>query len=104
MINNLVFGFKVATKPSLGVQFTVLNNHYKLSSQVNPINSAVVDASSSGGGTASQTHAYISGNIKPNSMSTNDNALNPYLEVGTDNVYIEIDFDFKMYEPSIKLS
>ena len=80
MINNLVYGFRAATKPSLGVQFSVLNNHYKLSSQVNPINDAVVDASSSGGGNASQTHAYISGNIKPNSMSVNDNDLNPYLE------------------------
>ncbi|MDA9552127.1 T9SS type A sorting domain-containing protein [Flavobacteriaceae bacterium] len=80
MINNVVYGFRVATKPSLGVQFSVLNNHYKLSSQVNPINNAVVDASSSGGGNTSQTHAYISGNIKPISMTVNDSALNPYLE------------------------
>ena len=80
MINNVVYGFRVATKPSLGVQFSVLNNHYKLSSQINPINNAVVDASSSGGGNTSQTHAYISGNIKPISMTVNDSALNPYLE------------------------
>ncbi len=80
MINNVVYGFRVATKPSLGVQFSVINNHYKLSSQINPINNAVVDASSSGGGNTSQTHAYISGNIKPISMTVNDSALNPYLE------------------------
>lgn len=78
-INNMVYGFKVATKPSMGLKFTALNNYYKVSSQVTPRDDAVVDSSSSGGGDPSQTYAYVYGNIVPEGMDEYDTPLAPYI-------------------------
>ncbi len=80
MINNIIYGFRSATKPSLGIKFTVLNNHYKKSSQISPFDNSIVDSSSSGGGPVSSTYAYIDGNIIASGMTQNDSPLNPYLE------------------------
>ena len=78
--NNIVYGFKSGTKPSMGCRFSAINNIYKLASGYVPYDDAVVDSSSSGGGNTSETYAYIIGNIKPSSLKTNDEALQPYLK------------------------
>ncbi|WMI67276.1 hypothetical protein [Mangrovimonas sp. YM274] len=80
MVNNLIYGFRYSTMPSLGAKFTVLNNKYKKSSQVSMSSGAVVEGTSSGAGVASQTYAYINGNILAQGASQNNSALNPYLE------------------------
>ncbi|WP_053991058.1 hypothetical protein [Mangrovimonas sp. TPBH4] len=79
MINNLIYGCKWSTSPSLGTKFTVLNNHYRKSSQVT-VNGSMVDGTTSGQGTASETYAYISGNITAGGASEYNSALSPYIE------------------------
>jgi hypothetical protein len=79
MINNLIYGYRWATSPSLGSKFTVLNNHYRRSSQVDP-QGAAVDGTTSGQGTPSQTYAFIQGNITPNGIPEYSSNLVPYLQ------------------------
>ena len=79
MINNVIYGFRWATSPSLGSKFTVLNNHYRKSSQVQ-VYGAMVDGSTSGQGTPSQTHAYIDGNIKVSGTQEYSDLLAPYIK------------------------
>ena len=79
MINNIVYGFRWASSPSMGTKFTILNNLYRKSSQV-PILGAAVDGTPAGQGTPSETYAYISGNILPAGMSEYNSILNPYIK------------------------
>ncbi|WP_040281873.1 T9SS type A sorting domain-containing protein [Psychroserpens damuponensis] len=79
MINNLVYGVRWASSPSMGSKFTVLNNHYRKSSEVETMGTAV-DATFAGSGTLSETYAYISGNITPDGMSEYHSNLNPYIK------------------------
>ncbi|MEH6538381.1 MAG: hypothetical protein V7719_18435, partial [Psychroserpens sp.] len=79
MINNLIYGYKWATSPSLGGKFTVLNNHYRASSQTS-VNGAAVDGTPAGQTTPSETYAYIDGNITPNGILEYSSILNPYIE------------------------
>ena len=80
LINNLIYGFKYGTVPSLGSKFAVINNKYKKSSQVSLAASQMVQGSTNGQGSPSQTHAYINGNILISGTSQNNSALNPYLK------------------------
>ncbi len=79
MINNLVYGFHGGTGLSFGSKFTILNNHYKESSEVN-VYPIIIDMGSSGQGTPSETYAYISGNIIPEGTTEYATAISPYLE------------------------
>ncbi|MGK0446275.1 MAG: hypothetical protein ACJA2M_000043, partial [Polaribacter sp.] len=79
MINNLIYGFRWASSPSMGSKFTILNNHYRKSSQV-PIIGTAVDGTFAGQGTPSETYAYIAGNITPAEMSEYNSNLIPYIK------------------------
>ena len=79
MINNLIYGYRWATSPSLGSKFTVLNNHYRRSSQIQPFGAAV-DGTTSGQGTPSETYAFIQGNITPTGIPEYSANLAPYLQ------------------------
>ena len=57
LINNLIYGFRYATVPSMGAKFTVLNNKYKKSSQTNINAGSIVEGTTGGAGQTSQTHA-----------------------------------------------
>ena len=80
MINNLIYGFRYGTIPSLGNKFTVLNNKYKESNDTNVLVTSMIEGSTSGQGIPSETHAYLSGNILVPGTQQNNSALNPYLE------------------------
>ncbi|WP_298899301.1 T9SS type A sorting domain-containing protein [uncultured Psychroserpens sp.] len=80
LINNLIYGFRYATVPSMGAKFTVLNNKYKKSSQTTINGGAVVEGTTAGAGQTSQTYAYISGNILAQGTSLNNSALSSYLQ------------------------
>lgn len=81
MVNNVVYGFINATKPSLGVKFSVINNEYKKSSGVTINDVGCVDGTTSGQGTPASTYAYVTGNIVPSGMVELAADLTPYQEV-----------------------
>lgn len=64
MINNLIYGCGSGTGISYGSKFSIINNHFKESSE-QQLYEHIVDATPSGQGNPSQTHAYITGNIVP---------------------------------------
>lgn len=80
LINNLIYGFRWATVPSLGSKFTVLNNKYKQSSQVSIAADAAVEGETGGQGVVSETYAFISGNILATGLSEYNSELVPYLK------------------------
>ena len=80
LINNLIYGFRYATVPSMGAKFTVLNNKYKKSSQTTILGGSAVEGTTGGAGQTSQTYAYISGNILAQGTSQNNSALSSYLQ------------------------
>ncbi|WP_298901877.1 T9SS type A sorting domain-containing protein [uncultured Psychroserpens sp.] len=80
LINNLIYGFRYATVPSMGAKFTVLNNKYKKSSQTTIFGGSAVEGTTGGAGQTSQTYAYISGNILAQGTSQNNSALSSYLQ------------------------
>ncbi|MEZ4802626.1 MAG: hypothetical protein R2797_07605 [Gelidibacter sp.] len=77
-INNIYYGFSRGGNTYLGTKFTSVNNKYKLSSQISFQSDACISEES--GGTPSQTHAYISGNIYPNGVAGYSSAFNPYIK------------------------
>ena len=79
MINNLIYGCYGGTGMTYGMKFTILNNHYKESSQQS-MYQHIIDITSVGQGTPSETYAYISGNIVPDGKNEYNSTLNPYIE------------------------
>ncbi|WP_066225436.1 T9SS type A sorting domain-containing protein [Formosa haliotis] len=80
LINNLIYGFRYATVPSLGSKFTVINNIYKASNQVSISSGAIVEGTSAGQGNVSDTYAYIKGNIINSGLKEYNSALTPYIK------------------------
>ncbi|MCB0383478.1 MAG: hypothetical protein KDD05_09350, partial [Psychroserpens sp.] len=80
LINNLIYGFRYATVPSMGAKFTVLNNKYKKSSQTTIMGGSVIEGTTGGQGQVSETYAYISGNILAQGTTQNNSAISPYLQ------------------------
>ena len=79
MINNLIYGCLNGSTISLGAKFTSINNHFKESSQQN-MNPNIIDGTSAGQTTPSNTYACVEGNIIPNGNVAITGNLLPYLE------------------------
>lgn len=86
MINNIAYGYKAGTNPTLGLKFSVINNKYKASSGVsvsdsNSVQGQPISAGEAAAGVvASTTHAHIQGNIKIPGQGEYSSNLAPYLK------------------------
>lgn len=85
MTNNLIYGFIAATRPSEGLKFTVENNIYKHSDEINTTNSNIVDLVKPNPenyetNTIENTYAYISNNVIPSGTSLYSTKIAPFLE------------------------
>ncbi|MGJ8593025.1 MAG: T9SS type A sorting domain-containing protein [Aquaticitalea sp.] len=78
MINNLIYGVGRSTGLALGSKQTVINNHYKNSNQ-QAINPTIVDFTTVGQGTVSDTYSYIAGNLIPNGYEEYSPNVIPYI-------------------------
>lgn len=79
MINNLVYGCGSGPGLAWGSKHTILNNHFRESSQASIYN-IICDYGSNGAGTLSESYAYISGNIIPNGKTLSASVMDPYIE------------------------
>ncbi|RKE95315.1 T9SS type A sorting domain-containing protein [Ichthyenterobacterium magnum] len=79
MINNLVYGCGSGPGLAWGSKHTILNNHFRESSQESIYN-IICDYGSGGAGTLSETYAYISGNIIPAGKTESASVIAPYLQ------------------------
>ena len=84
MINNLVYGVYGVVGLNLGSKHTILNNHFRNSSQQS-MYPTIVDYSTSpqnvnGQGTFSETYAYISGNLYPSGSNEYSTNVIPYIK------------------------
>jgi hypothetical protein len=78
LTNNLIYGYRAGTNPSLGMKFTVLNNKYKKSASVGFGGSTSINGELDGTGIVGDTYAYISGNIAGSGQSEYSSNLNSY--------------------------
>jgi len=77
MVNNLVYGFQYGTQITPDSKFTVLNNKYKKSSEVNILASNVIEPT---GSVTNSSYAYIAGNIVPAGLNEYSSSYNSVLK------------------------